>query len=213
MRATELRGRQGKLERPREGGAGFPGQGMIGAACQVDPQRGKGFNHEPRVPFKANGRSDADVDASCQYVLYHLIRVGNGEPDPQAWMSADDTGNGLGDGNLASKCPGTDRDRSRFQSGKKLNLPAQISVVSEHGLAAFEQNAAKHRGYRALARPIEQRNPEGALQRSNPTSEIRLRSIHLLGRPREVAVAPERNREADESEIIHDTKSVSRKLV
>jgi len=213
LRATELRGRQRKLERPREGGAGFPGQGMPGAARQVDPHRGEGFNHEPRVAFKANGRSDADVDASCQYVLYHLIRVGNGEPDPQAWMSADDTGNGLGDGNLASKCPGANRDRSRFQSGKKLNLPVQISVVPEHGLAAIEQNAAKHRGYRALARPIEQRNPEGTLQRSNPTSEIRLRSIHLLSRPREVAVAPERNREADESEVIHDTKSVSRKLV
>jgi hypothetical protein len=185
---------------------------MTGAACQVDPHRGEGFNGESRVAFKANGRSDADVDASCQYVLYHLIRVGNGEPDPQAWMSADDTGNGLGDGNLASKCPGANRDRSRFQSGKKLNLPAQISVVSEHGLAAFEQNAAKHRGYRALARPIEQRNPEGAFQRSNPSRETRLRNTHLLGRPREVAVAPERNREADEAEIIHDTKSVSQPL-
>jgi len=138
-----------------------------------------------------------------------LIRVGNDEPDPQAWMSANDTGNGLGDGNLASKRPGANRDRSRFQSGKKLNLPAQISVVSEHGLAAFEQNAAKHRGYRALARPIEQRNPERTFQRSNSTGEARLRNIHFLGRPREVAVAPERNREADEAEIIHDTKSVS----
>ena len=186
---------------------------MIGAACQVDPQRGKGFNDEPRVPFKANSRSDADIDASGQYVLYHLLRVGNGELDPQARVRADDTGNGLGDGNLAGKCPGANRDRSLFQPGKKLHLPAQISVVSEHGLAAFEQNAAKHRGYRALARPIEQRNPEGPFQRSNPTGETRLRNIHLLGRPRDVAVSPKRNCQADESEIIHDTKSVSRKFV
>jgi hypothetical protein len=34
--------------------------------------------------------------------------------------------------------------------------------------------------------------------------------MHLLGRPCEVAVVPERDGEADESEIIHDTKSVSR---
>jgi hypothetical protein len=101
--------------------------------------------------------------------------------------------------------------RGRWEQGVTVprDLPAQIGVVSEHELAAFEQNAAKHRGYRALARPIEQRNPEGAFQRSNPASEIRLRSIHLLGSPREVAVAPERNGEADESELIHDTKSVS----
>ena len=200
---------KGRLERPREGGAGLPGQGMIGAACQVDPQRGKGFNDEPRVPFKADSRSDADIDASSQHVLHHLIRVGNGEPDPQARMSADHTGNGLGDGNLASKCPGANRKRSLFQSGKKLNLAAQISVVSEHGLAALEQDAPKHRWYRAFARPIEQRNPEGAFQRSNPTGETRLRNTDLLGRPREVAVSAERNREADESEIVHDTKSVS----
>ena len=176
---------------------------------RLDPQRGKGLNDEPRVPFKVNGRSDADVDAPCEYVLYHLIRVGNDEPDPQAWMSANDMGNGLGDGDLASKCPGANRERPHFQSSNKLNLPAQISVVSEHGLAALKQNAAEHGRYRTLAGPIEQRNPEGALQRSNPTTEVRLRCIHLLSRPCEVAVAAERNREADESEIIHDTKSVS----
>ena len=49
------------------------------------------------------------------------------------------------EGVLAHVC-GANRDRSRFQSGKKLNLPTQIGVVSEHELAAFEQNAAKHRG-------------------------------------------------------------------
>jgi hypothetical protein len=181
-------------------------------ACKIDAQRRKGFNSKPDVRLKPDDRGDADVDAPCQYVLYHLIRVGNGEPDPQAWMCANDTGDSLGDGDLARKWAGTDRNRSRFEPGEELNLPPQIGVASEYPYAAFEQNAAKRRRYRALARPIEQGNPEGPLQRRNPTGETRLRSTDLLGRPREVAVAPERDREADESEIIHDTDSVSRGL-
>ena len=148
-----------------------------------------------------------------QYVLKNLLRFGNGELDLQAGMGADDTGDGLGNGDLAREQAGTDRKRSHFKSGEEPNSSPQIGIASEHRFTAFEQNAAKRRRYRSLASAIEQQHTERALQRGNAAGKARLRDVHLLGRPREVAVAAERDCEADEPEIIHDTKIVSEDII
>ena len=58
-------------------------------------------------------------------------------------MGADDTGDGLGDGDLAREWAGTDRKRSHIKSGEEPNLSPQLGVTYEHRFAAFEQNAAK----------------------------------------------------------------------
>jgi hypothetical protein len=121
---------------------------------QIDAQRWQGFSHKPDVPFKPNGRGNADVNVPGQYVLKNLLRFGNGELDLQAGMGADDTGDGIGNGDLASERAGTDRKRSHFKSGEEPNLPPQIVVTLEHRFAAIEQNTAKRREDRTLARAI-----------------------------------------------------------
>ncbi len=176
-------------------------------------ERWQGFSHKPDVPFKPNGRSNADVNLPGQYVLKNLLRLGNGELDLQAGMGADDTGDGLGDRDLASEWTCTYRKRTHFEASEERDLTPQILVTLEHRFTAFEQNAAKRRRYSTLASAIEQQHTERALQRGNAAGKARLRNIHLLGRPREVAVAAECDRETDESEIIHDTKIVSEAVV
>ncbi len=116
-------GRQGNSSARASDGR-FPGKGMtLGAACQ-----GAGEGSNAPAPHVAQGRrsSNADVDASCQYVLYHLIRVGNDEPDPQAgWRGRH--GHGLGDGDLAGNA-GAGTDRSRFEPGR-ADLPRRSASL------------------------------------------------------------------------------------